>query len=112
MKLIISGSRGFTNHELFTIEINKIKKSITQIVSGRCNGPDLWGENYALENGIELKVFPADWSVGKSAGPIRNKQMSQHGDILYAFWDLSSRGTKNMIECMSKLNKPFKIIVL
>lgn len=43
--------------------------------------------------------FPADWNAhGKAAGPIRNQQMAQEADVLIAFWDGKSRGTKDMIE--------------
>jgi hypothetical protein len=45
--------------------------------------------------------FPADWGTfGKRAGPIRNKQMLEEGkpDLVIAFWDGNSPGTKNMID--------------
>jgi len=44
-------------------------------------------------------LFSADWSkYGKSAGYKRNKQMALYADVLIAFWDGNSKGTKLMIE--------------
>ena len=40
----------------------------------------------------------------RSAGPIRNKQMAEYADTLFAFWDGKSRGTKNMIDLAKKKN--------
>jgi NADPH-dependent 7-cyano-7-deazaguanine reductase QueF-like protein len=68
-------------------------------------------EQYAKENRIELKVFPADWNKhGRAAGPIRNAQMGDYADQLVAVWDGKSKGTKNMIDYMNKLMKPVYII--
>lgn len=36
--------------------------------------------------------------------------MSLYGDVLIAFWDDKSKGTKNMIDCMRKLGKPVRIV--
>lgn len=47
---------------------------------------------------IPFKLFPADWEkYGKAAGPIRNQQMAEYGNVLLAF-DRGTKGTKNMIE--------------
>jgi hypothetical protein len=52
----------------------------------------------------DLKRFPADWDThGRAAGVIRNKQMAEYGDMLIAFWDGESKGTKNMIDTSKKL---------
>jgi hypothetical protein len=67
---------------------------------------DQIGEDWAREHNIPVKQFLAQWNIhGKSAGPIRNKEMAEYADALIAFWDGQSKGTKNMIEQMDKLNK-------
>lgn len=114
MKTIIAGGRDFTDYELLKKQVNHYrfyKGLITEIVSGCAKGADYLGEQYALENGIPLKYFPADWDThGRAAGPIRNKQMADYADALIVVWDGSSRGTKNMIDNMHKLNKPVFIV--
>lgn len=77
-----------------------------EIVSGTAPGGDQIGERYALHNSYKLTKMPADWTLGKSAGFIRNAQMAEYGDALIALWNGSSGGTKNMIESMTARGKP------
>jgi hypothetical protein len=52
-------------------------------------------------------MFPADWNkFGKSAGHVRNQAMADYADILLAFWDGKSTGTKSMIKKMNAQLKP------
>ncbi len=103
MKTIIAGSReGFTYDDVVDA-ISKCGWEITTVVSGGCRGVDSFGEHWAQENGVPVEVFPANWSLhGKSAGPIRNREMSQASEALIALHDGTSRGTKNMIEEATK----------
>lgn len=113
MKTIIAGSRDYTNYAHVETMLDYFRKDhvITEIVSGGARGADAIGEQYAKENKIDLKVFPADWNKhGRAAGPIRNAQMGDYADQLVAVWDGKSKGTKNMIDYMNKLMKPVFII--
>lgn len=112
MKLIIAGTRTFSDYELLKSSVQELQIEITKIISGHAEGADLLGEQYAHENGIGVIQFPAKWrEYGKSAGPIRNKEMANDADILIAFWDGESPGTKNMIDTMERLKKPVHIIL-
>jgi hypothetical protein len=109
MKVIIAGSRNIIWPSLIyeTILWSGFAGKITEVVSGKAAGVDSIGEVWALEHGIPIKEFPADWSrFGKRAGHIRNAQMGDYSDALIAIWDGESRGTANMIDYMQKLNKP------
>lgn len=105
-KVIIAGSRGFSNYKLLKEKCNeylreKRKEYDIIIISGGARGADFYGEKYAQEEGFSLEVFPANWNkFGKSAGFIRNEQMAEVADALIAFWDGKSNGTKHMIEIM------------
>lgn len=47
---------------------------------------DACGEAWAKENGIPVRVFPADWGThGKAAGPMRNWQMARYADAVALF---------------------------
>ena len=112
-KVIIAGGRDFNQYDVLTslCEI-VLKNHITnlEIVSGGAKGADKLGEDYAKAYGYDIKVFPANWNKhGKSAGPIRNKQMAEYADALIAFWDGKSRGTKNMINNAKTLGLKIKI---
>ena len=84
-----------TNKSIFIL----IRHQIKHIVEPR--------NKLAKEFKLPLKEFPADWSIGKRAGYVRNEQMAQyayeHGNgVLFAFWDGQSKGTKLMIELAKK----------
>lgn len=58
-----------------------------------------------------MEVYIPDWELyGKSAGPIRNRKMVSKSDVVFAFWDGKSKGTKNSIDTAIKLNKPVLVI--
>jgi hypothetical protein len=115
-KLIVAGGRDFNDYSLahqtiMALANNEYKNVAVSIVSGMARGADSQGTRFALENGVVLYQFPADWNqYGKRAGFIRNNQMGDFADGLLAFWDGESRGTKQMIEYMRSLDKPVRVI--
>jgi hypothetical protein len=114
LKLIVAGSREISNRELIYKHLDLyINTPNLIIVSGKARGPDTIGEEWAKERKILVKEFPADWDFyGKSAGFIRNQQMAEFADELIVFWDGVSKGTKHMLSCMLKVNKPSKVILV
>lgn len=101
LKVIIAGGRDFSDYDLLckTCDILLAGRNVIEIVSGTARGADSLGERYAKEKGINIKKFPADWNKwGKSSGYRRNAEMARYGNLLIAFHDGISRGTKNMIE--------------
>lgn len=100
MRTIIAGSRGITDYRLVEVAANTCPWKITMVVSGTARGVDTLGERWALEHGLPVMRFPADWSTyGRSAGLRRNVTMADYSDALLALWDGESRGTAHMIEC-------------
>jgi len=98
MKCIIAGSRSFKNHDLIDDAVDASKFSISEVVSGGARGVDKMGEEWALDTGRGLKIFPANWDkFGKSAGYRRNVEMAEYADALIAIWDGESKGTEHMI---------------
>lgn len=118
VKLIIAGSRTLIEE---SVEIRKtvdnilttMNMQVDEIVSGNAAGPDKIGESYAQMKNIRVTSMPADWGkYGRAAGPIRNKQMAHYADVGIVFWDGVSKGSLNMIEEMSKLNKPCLVHII
>lgn len=115
-KVIIAGSRGFSNYKLLREQCNKYlhekrKTSNVIIVSGHARGADTLGEKYAQDEGFALEIYPAQWKkLGKQAGYRRNEQMAEVADALIAFWDGSSRGTKHMIDIMNEKNLLVRVV--
>ena len=98
MRVIIAGSRGITDYEEVKKAVNASGFNITEVVSGKARGVDTLGEQWADENGIPVKPFPAKWGRGMNAGHIRNGEMAEYAHALIALWDGKSTGTADMIK--------------
>lgn len=102
MKVIIAGSRNFTDYSLAKEKIDYLRFAglrIDEVVSGQARGADQVGERYAHVHGLPVKTFKAHWDhYGRRAGHVRNRAMADYAGALIAFWDGTSPGTKNMIE--------------
>ena len=69
------------------------------VVSGHAPGTDQMGEMWADEHMFDVELHPADWDThGKAAGFRRNVEMVNVSQVLVAFWDGKSRGTKHTID--------------
>ncbi len=113
MKLIIAGGREFTHFKGALAHYLVINNQgiVTEIVSGGARGADKVGELIAEAEGLPIKLFKADWDThGKSAGYIRNSEMADYGDMLLAFWDGKSKGTKHMIDLATKKGLKVKVV--
>jgi len=113
MKIGVIGSRSFKDYSLLESTLNKVSDRliISAIISGGAKGADSLAESYANRNGIETIVFKPDWSIGKSAAAIRNQKIVENSDIIIAFWDGISKGTKMTIDIATSKNvKVLKVI--
>ena len=108
MKVIICGGRSLDDYSLVKNVMDEVaaRIDINEIVCGEARGADSLGKRWAIENGIQIVSFPADWNRhGRAAGAIRNEEMGNYADYVVAFWDGKSRGTKHMIHYMEQNNK-------
>lgn len=113
-KLGIVGSRTFTNYPLLESDVNDIigAENIAEIISGGANGADSLAEEYAEKHNIPMKVYPAKWDqYGKRAGFIRNVKIVEDSDVVIAFWDGKSKGTKHTIDECTRLKKQVHVIL-
>lgn len=114
MKIGMIGSRSFANKQLAKLIIDILIKKYSNItlVSGGCKeGADKICEDIFDEYGLPKIIHYADWKkYGKSAGFKRNPLIINDSNIVIAFWDGKSKGTKNSIDIALSLNKPIKII--
>ena len=57
-----------------------------------------------------MLIFKPDWKrYGKGAGIIRNRHFVENSDIIIAFLDEKSKGTKNTINYALKIEKSIYI---
>ena len=109
MKIAVVGSRTYDNREhLFTV-LDFVRKTYGDfiLVSGGANGADSLSEEWAKENNLKTIIHYPEWTLyGRGAGPIRNQKIVDDADILIAFWDGKSKGTKNSIYYADKKGIP------
>lgn len=116
MKIAIIGSRTFKDFELLSRTVKLYCKAnnilLKTIVSGGAKGADTLAERFAKENSLEMKIFHPEWELlGRNACSARNTQIVKFADIVFAFWDGKSPGTKDSITKAEKLGKEVIIIV-
>ena len=91
MVVAIVGSRG-----LCVTDLEKyLPEGVTEIVSGGAKGIDCCAREYALSHDIKLTEYLPEYNkYGRSAPLKRNISIIKSADLVLAFWDGSSRGTK------------------
>jgi hypothetical protein len=115
MKLIIAGSRDILIpvSELDTLIQNNFSpediNNIDEVVSGNAVGMDTVGIMWAAKHKIPVKKFIPDWTKGRSAGHIRNREMGDYADQAIVVYN-GSNGSQGMIDYMCKLKKPCVVI--
>lgn len=109
MKVAIIGSRNLIVDNLE----DYLPEQTTEIVSGGAKGIDTCARKYALKNKLKLTEFLPKYSLFGKAAPLkRNIEIIEYADIVLAFWDGKSRGTKFVIDNCKKKNIVCNIIFL
>lgn len=109
MKVAVIGSRGLTVDDLGKY----LPADTTEIISGGAKGIDTCAREYALSHNIKLTEYLPDYRrFGRGAPQKRNITIIQNADMVIAFWDGSSRGTKFVIDNCRKMNIEVKVYEL
>jgi hypothetical protein len=133
MKVIVAGGRDFADNfsnasfmadTLAHLEHIGVIGDNPELVCGMAKGADLMAKAIFDNRGLTVHKRPADWqdmsepcivghnyygTYNKLAGMKRNHAMGDEADILIAFWNKKSKGTKDMIDYMTSLTKPVHI---
>lgn len=117
--LAIVGSRSYHDYDQFCQILEKLQEKyhildgIVEICSGEAPGVDTLAKRWAVEKDIPYQPFPADWNKhGKSAGPIRNRQICNRMTHMVALPKGESRGTRNSIKIAHEMRKTCYIVDL
>jgi hypothetical protein len=98
-RIAVVGSRDYPDLHRVGMFVWSQREAKTVIISGGARGVDQAAVAQAKKDGIPYEEYPADWKAhGKAAGMIRNGELVEKADVVVAFWDEASRGTKNTIE--------------
>lgn len=99
MRVLVCGGRDYADSEAVNAALSRLhaKRGITAIIHGDAKGADALARQWAEANGIPHLPFPANWNIGKRAGPIRNQRMLDEGkpDGVVAF--PGGAGTADMV---------------
>lgn len=110
MKVGVVGSR---NCGALTVQdiIRQLPANCSQIISGGAEGVDALAKEAALLLGLGfIEILPDYAAYGKSAPLVRNVQIVDECDMVLAFWDLCSNGTKHVVASCIEKKRYFKII--
>ena len=129
MRVAVIGSRNFNDYEKVKDYLNRLHgmRPITLVVSGGARGADSLGERWADDNCIDKLIHEAKWDdlthpdariqtnqygrqYDANAGFRRNRTIIDDSDIILAFWDMKSPGTRNGIAYAKQRGKSYKII--
>lgn len=79
-----------------------------QIITGGANGVDTLAERWAARRGIEVITYKPQYEVyGNKYAPLqRDKDMVNACDVVIAFWDGKSNGTKFTIDYAREIGVP------
>lgn len=107
MKVAVIGSRGLKVDNLGEY----LPEGTTEIISGGTKGVDACAREYAIAHNIKLTEFLPEYKkYGRNAPLLRNISIIERADVVLAFWDGKSRGTKFVIERCYDIGKRIYII--
>jgi len=113
----VVGSRNFIDRDILNkviVEIISIEGNPKTIVSGGALGADTMAYEWATENNVNTLIFEPKYKdfpkkVRKWMAPKeRNTTIVENSDVVIAFWDMKSTGTKDTIDkSVKKGNKVY-----
>jgi len=112
LKVAIVGSRHFAAPNRVTDYVRSLPKGAS-IVTGSASGVDAAATRAAREAGVPVQVIPASFDEladpGKAAA--RNQRLVESCDVLVAFWDGTSKGTRATVDRALDAGKEVHIFV-
>lgn len=110
MIIVVTGSREWTDKERIRERLLELKPDI--VVQGGAPGVDRLTKRVCEEEGIRCETEKANWKrFHGGAGHIRNGEMLRKWspDLVVAFWNGFSPGTKGCLDEAERMNLSFEI---
>lgn len=99
MKVGIVGSRHFSEPDRVTDYVRTLPTNAS-IITGSASGVDAAATKAARERGIAVQVIAASFDelADSTRAAARNQRLVNACDVVVAFWDGSSEGTRATVE--------------
>ena len=99
MRVAIVGSRRFSDTERVAEYVSSLPPRAS-VITGSASGVDAAAIKAARAKGIPVQVMPASFDElsDASRSAARNQRLIDACDVLVAFWDGSSKGTRSTVE--------------
>lgn len=121
MLVLVCGSRTLADNPYYRATVARRIDTLpageylrpTIVMHGGAPGPDRWAAQAASRRNLLAREYLPDWERhGKKAGILRNLEMLDQGpDLVIAFWDGESRGTKHTIDGARRRGIPVEVIL-
>jgi len=113
LRAAIVGSRHFSDLARVTEYVKSLPPRAS-IITGSASGVDAAATKAAREKGIPVQVLPAlfDELADPNKAAARNQRLVDSCDVLVAFWDGSSKGTRSTVERALDSGKEVHVFVV
>src|SRR4051794_14046931 len=114
MRVLVTGSRKFKNARVVAERLEQLPKENLVIVHGGAIGVDTFAEEWAEDNKINMEVYRPDYDKyhWRIAPLKRNDEMlDTKPDLVLAFWDGASNGTKHTFTGARAREIPTEVIL-
>jgi predicted Rossmann fold nucleotide-binding protein DprA/Smf involved in DNA uptake len=112
LKVAIVGSRHFAEPARVTEYVNSLPPKAS-ILTGSASGVDAAATKAARVRGMSVQVMPASFEElsDASKGAARNQRLIDSCDVLVAFWDGSSKGTRATVDRALDSGKEVQVFI-
>jgi len=112
VRVAIVGSRHFSEPDRVTEYVNGLPARAS-IITGSASGVDAAATKAARARGLGVQVMPAsfDEMSDASRSAARNQRLVDACDVLVAFWDGTSKGTRTTVERALDAGKEVHVFV-
>lgn len=108
---LVCGSRSWSDSWAIEAELRELR-DLQVVIHGGAGGADTLAGRVAYRLELHVAVVRAQWeSWSNDAGRRRNEAMAaMRPDIVLAFWDGKSPGTRMMVNIARKAGLPVKVV--
>lgn len=124
VRIAVVGSRTFRDYRLFCDQLDALRRELVdpdeppvqiRLVSGGALGADQMAERYAQHHSLPIDVFKPQWhdaqgKYNKRAGLERNTEIVKGADLVLAFWDGVSTGTRDSMRKAERLGIDVRVV--